>query len=103
MSASLVSASSNGFIIGGSDGFIIASLVEAVLLVLVLALFLLRIRTRLNDIAGQLAAVDGGLQGIERVVALIAWGAENLNAPLRVIVGALPDLVKNATTVVRGG
>lgn len=90
-------------ILQSTDGFIIASIAEGVLLVLVLAIALTNVRIRLRTIADNLGTLAGALDGVERVTALIAWGAENLNIPLRVIVGALPDLLKNATTVVRGG
>lgn len=100
MTNAFILADASG-ILQSRSGFIIASIAEGALLVLVLAIALTQVRRRLTVIANKLATLGEALGGVERVTALVSWGAENLNIPLRVIVGALPDLVKNATIVVR--
>lgn len=81
---------------------ILLTVVEAVVLVLVLAVALLRIRRRLVNIAEALGTLGSALGGIEGRLALIRPAAAKINAPLRAIVGALPGIAEKAEIVARG-
>jgi len=82
--------------------YILLSVVEAVLLVVVLALALIRITQRLNEIATGLEALGSSLGGVEQDLARIGVVAPKINAPLKAIVGALPGIAEKAETVARG-
>jgi hypothetical protein len=77
----------------------VLSLVEAVLLVLVLAVALIQIRVRLTRIAGRLAALAQTVSTISVHLGLIAPTAPKINAPLKDIVAALPRIAEMAETL----
>lgn len=82
--------------------YILLSVVEAVLLVVVLALALIRIAQRLNEIAEGLQTLGSALGGVEKDLALIGVVAPAINGPLSDIVDALPGIAEKAETVARG-
>jgi hypothetical protein len=78
------------------------SVIEAVLLVAVLAVALIQVRRRLQTIGtglGVLAELVGSVEGDLR---LIAPTVPQVNAPLRDIVGALPQIAAMAETLADG-
>ncbi len=81
--------------------FVILSVVEAVLLVVVLAIALIRIRQRLNAIAASIDTFGSGLGGIEKDLVLIGLAVPRINKPLTEIVAALPGIAEKAETVAR--
>ena len=81
--------------------YVLLSVVEAVLLVVVLALALIRIRQRLDEIATGLGTLGSALGGIEKDLGLIGVVAPKINGPLSVIVGALPGIAHKAEAVAR--
>ncbi|MGI8749540.1 MAG: hypothetical protein ACR2J6_03170 [Thermoleophilaceae bacterium] len=82
--------------------YILLSVAEAVVLVVVLALALIRISQRLNEIASGLQALGSALGGVEKNLALIGVVAPKINGPLSDIVDALPGIAAKAETVARG-
>jgi hypothetical protein len=76
--------------------------VEAVVLVLVLATALLRIRVLLMRIASDLAALAEGVGAVEGHLRLIPPTVPTINAPLTDIVGALPSIAELAEQVAGG-
>jgi hypothetical protein len=70
--------------------YILISVLEAVLLVVVLALALIRIRQRLNAIANDLTTLGSALGGIEKDLVLIGLAVPMINKPLFDIVGEQP-------------
>lgn len=81
------------------DTLVLLTVVEIVLLVVVLALALIRIQSRLRIIADGLARLGADVGAVEGHVALITPFAPKLNAPLEDIVGALPAIAEMAETV----
>jgi len=81
---------------------IILSLVEAALLVIVLAIALTRVRQRLTAVSDGLTALAGALTTVEgqHLRPLGTW-VTNINAPLQTIVGVLPGIAAKAALVVR--
>lgn len=85
-----------------TEVYVLLSVVEAVLLVVVLALALIRISQRLNEIADGLRALGSALGGVEEDLALIGVVAPEMNGPLSEIVDALPGIAEKAEIVARG-
>ncbi len=75
---------------------VVATVIEIVALVAVLALFLIAIAARLRSIDGNLEVLGSGLQEVDRHVAAIAPTAGQINEPLRDIVGVLPTIAGKA-------
>jgi len=80
---------------------IILSLVEAILLVVVLANALVRIRRRLDAIAAGLTTFGSALGGIEKDLVLIGLAVPMINKPLAAIVSVLPGIAEKAEAVAR--
>ncbi len=78
---------------------IIFSLLEAVLLVVVLAAALLKVAQRLRTIVTGLEALASGVGDIQGDLRLITPTVPQINAPLKDIVGALPALAEMAETL----
>ena len=78
---------------------ILLSVVEALALVAVLAVALVRIRIRLLDVAALLTTLAELVGSVERDLRLIAPTVPKVNAPLRDIVAALPSIAGMAETV----
>ena len=72
------------------------SVVEAVLLVAVLAAALLRLRVHLQAISNGLKVVAEGVLAVERDLSAIGPLARSANAPLGTIVSALPSIAAGA-------
>jgi hypothetical protein len=72
------------------------TIVEAALLVAVLAAALLRLRVHLQAIAAGLKVVAEGVLGVESDLSQIGPLARGANAPLSTIVSALPDIAAGA-------
>jgi hypothetical protein len=86
-----------------TDAYIALSVLEAVLLVAVLAVALIQVRRRLENIAGGLETLGGALASIERDhLSLIGPAVAKINDPLSAIVGALPGIAEKAETVANG-
>ncbi len=82
-----------------NDALTVLSVVEGVLLVLVLALALLRIRVQLRAVATRLAALAQGVGAVEEHLRLIPPTVPLVNAPLKDIVSALPEIASMAETL----
>ncbi|MGI8593159.1 MAG: hypothetical protein ACR2ML_02125 [Solirubrobacteraceae bacterium] len=74
----------------------ILTLVEAVVLVAVLALFLILLAARLNSIADNLAKVDSSVAGVEKDLGILNVGAPFINVRLQTIAGVLPGIAEKA-------
>lgn len=85
-----------------TNAFIILSVLEAVLLVVVLAGALILIRRRLDAIAADLGTLGTALGGIEQDLQLIGVAVPPINDPLFAIAGALPSIARKAEIVARG-
>jgi hypothetical protein len=85
-----------------TDAMTVLSVVEVVLLVGVLAFSLMRVRARLSNIEGGLAALGGALSTVEsqHLRPLGTWVA-NINTPLNTIMTVLPGIAAKAAFVVR--
>jgi hypothetical protein len=85
-----------------TDAMTILTVVEAVLLVAVLAFALSRVRTRLANIETGLGALGGALSTVQsqHLRPLGTWVA-NINAPLVTIMSVLPGIAAKAAFVVR--
>ncbi|MEJ7787805.1 MAG: hypothetical protein WKF96_23630 [Solirubrobacteraceae bacterium] len=81
--------------------YIILSVVEALLLVVILAVALFRIRHWLNAIAAGLATLGSVLGGIEKDLVLIGLAVPRINEPMVDIVAALPGIAEKAEAVAR--
>jgi hypothetical protein len=80
--------------------FILLSVVEAVLLVLVLAVALIQVRRRLTTIAEGLGTLGSALATVEsQHLRPLAPAVQAINEQLEVIVGALPGIADKAATV----
>lgn len=79
--------------------YIVLSLAEAVLLVVVLAVALVRIRQRLDGIGAGLATVASLLGSVERDVRPLGDVVPTINGPLSAIAGALPGIAAKAKTL----
>ncbi|MGI8623692.1 MAG: hypothetical protein ACR2NB_09460 [Solirubrobacteraceae bacterium] len=84
-----------------TDLYVIVSVVEVLLLVVVLAVALIRVRDRLNAIASGVATLGSVLGGVEKDLQLIGVAVPKINEPLSGIVGALPGIAAKAETVAR--
>ncbi len=84
-----------------TTAYIVLSVGEAVLLVLVLAVALIRIRQRLDGITANLGALAGACVGIEKDLKLIGVAVPPINEPLVAIAGALPGIAHKAEQVNR--
>jgi len=82
--------------------YVVFSVVEAVLLVVVLVVALVRIRRRLTAIGSGLATLASVFIGIERDLKLLGVAALRLNPPLLEIEDVLPRIAGKAETVARG-
>ena len=80
---------------------IILSVVEAILLVVVLAIALVLIRRRLNTIAAGLATLGSALGGVEKDLVLIGLAVPRINQPLSEIIEVLPGIAEKAEAVAR--
>jgi len=80
---------------------IVLSVIEAVLLVLVLAVALTLVRRRLEHINSSLAALASVLSGIETELRAVGPAVGKINAPFEAIVGALPGIAEKAESVAR--
>lgn len=78
---------------------VLLSVVEAVLLVAVLALALIKIRIGLLKVAGHLTVLAELVDAVEADLRLINPTVPQVNAPLRDIVAALPSIASMAETV----
>ncbi len=85
-----------------TDTMTVLSLVEAVLLIGVLAFGLMRVRARLANIGVGLGALGGALSTVEsqHLRPLGRWVAD-INAPLATIMSVLPGIAAKAAFVVR--
>jgi len=84
------------------DQLIVLSYAEAVLLVVVLAVGLTQVRRRLTAISDGLGALGGALATVEsQHLRPLRQMVMNINAPLKVAVGALPGIAAKAAFVVR--
>jgi small neutral amino acid transporter SnatA (MarC family) len=72
------------------------SVLEAVLLVAVLGLALLRLRMRLLGIAGGLKLLAEGVTAVEHDLSGIGPAAEAVNEPLRALIEAAPTMTQLA-------
>ncbi len=84
-----------------TNTFILLSVLEAVLLVVVLAIALIRIRQHLDGLTASLGALGGALGGIEKDLQLIGVAVPPINDPLAAIAGALPGIAHKAEQVNR--
>jgi uncharacterized membrane protein len=82
-----------------TDALTALSVLEAVILVFVLAVALIQVRIRLRAIADLLATLLQGVLVVEEHLRLIAPTVPQVNAPLKDIVGALPAIAEMAETV----
>ncbi len=79
---------------------IVLSVVEAVLLVVVLALALIEVRRRLSAIAEGLDTLGSALATVEsQHLRSLGPAVEAINNGLGVVLGRLPDVAKKAATV----
>jgi hypothetical protein len=85
-----------------TDAMTALTVVEAALLILVLAFALTRVRTRLANVDKGLGALAGALSTVEsqHLRPLGQWVA-NINAPLVTIMSVLPGIAAKAAFVVR--
>ncbi len=85
-----------------TEAFILLSVLEAVLLVVVLAVALIRIRQRLMTISEGLGTLGSALAGVEaQHLRPLRSAVENINAQFDIIVSALPDIAAKAAIVAR--
>ncbi len=76
------------------------TVIEIVALVVVLALFVIRITRRLRSIANALGQVSAGvIRSIQGDVFLVGAGAAILNRKLNAIAGALPAIAEKAESL----
>ncbi len=75
------------------------SVLEAVALVVVLAIALINVRIRLRKIAALLASLARGVGDVQGHLRLVTPTVPQINAPLRDIVGALPVMCEMAETI----
>lgn len=78
---------------------VVATVVEIVLLVAVLALYVIALTRRLHAIADILAQVSSAVGVIAGHVSLVGAGAATLNRKLDTIGNALPVLAKTAESL----
>ncbi|MDQ6749766.1 MAG: hypothetical protein M3Z33_03280 [Actinomycetota bacterium] len=79
---------------------IVLSVVEAVLLVAVLALALIEVRRRLSAIAEGLDTLGSALATVQsQDLRALRPAVEAINAGLGVVLGRLPDVARKAATV----
>lgn len=79
--------------------YVLFSVLEGLLLVVILAFALIRIRHWLNTIAAGLGTLGSALGGIEKDLVLIGLAVPMINKPLVDIVGALPGIAEKAEEV----
>jgi hypothetical protein len=85
-----------------SDAMTLFSLLEAALLVGVLAFSLMRVRARLSNIEKGLGALGGALSTVEsQHLRPLGQMVANINAPLVTIMSVLPGIAAKAAFVVR--
>ena len=77
------------------------SVVEAVLLVVVLAVALIVVERRLRRISGALTTLGSALGGVEEQLSGLGPAVLKINAPLEAITGALPGIAGKAAIVAR--
>lgn len=77
------------------------SAIEAVLLVVVLALALIAVERRLRRISGALTTLGSALGGVEGQLKRLGPAVLKINAPLEAIAGALPGIAEKAALVAR--
>lgn len=77
------------------------TVLEIAALVLVLAIALIRIQSRLRVIAADLGSLIDGVDAVERDLSLIAPNVPKINQPLEDIVGALASIAELAEIVAR--
>lgn len=75
------------------------SILEAVALIVVLAIALINVRIRLRKIAALLATLAQGVGNVQGHLRLVTPTVPQINAPLRDIVGALPAMCEMAETI----
>lgn len=79
---------------------VILTVVEVVALVVVLALYVVLITSRLRSVATSLGQVSGGVvRSIQGDVCLVGAGAAILNRKLNTIAGALPAIAAKAESL----
>lgn len=85
-----------------TDTMTLLSLVEAVLLVAVLAFALIRVRTRLANVDKGLGTLAGALSTVQsQHLRPLGQMVANINAPLVTIMSVLPGIAAKAAFVVR--
>lgn len=78
------------------------SVVETVVLVVVLALFLLKIAAQLRTISSKLAEVAWGARAVERQLRAVRSNVNQVNWALQEIAGTMPGVVDKAERMGRG-
>jgi hypothetical protein len=78
------------------------SVVETVVLVVVLALFLLKIASQLRTISSKLAEIAWGARAVERQLRAVRSNVNQVNWALQEIGGTLPGVVDKAERMGRG-
>jgi len=82
------------------DGFIVLSVLLAVVVIAVLAAALIRARQGLTAISEGLAKLDSALQGVEsQHLRPLEPAVKAINAQFEVILGALPGIARKAAIV----
>ncbi len=85
-----------------TEALILLSVAEAVLLVVVLAIALTRIRQRLTNISEGLGALGGALATVEsQHLRPIGAVVAQINAPLQTIIAVFPGIAAKAAAVLR--
>ena len=79
--------------------YIVISVAEGAVLIVVLAFALMRVRRRLVAIASGLATLGSSLTGIERDLRLLDVVVPKINAPLAAIAAAMPGIVGKAEVI----
>ncbi len=83
-----------------TDAYIVLSVVLAVVVILVLAVALIRVRRGLTAISEGLATLAGALQGVESEhLRPLESAVTAINAQFDVILGALPGIARKAAIV----
>ena len=83
-----------------NDGFIILSVILALVVIAVLAVALIRVRQGLEAISAGLATLHSALEGVEaKHLRPLGPAVEAINAQFDIILGALPGIGRKAAIV----
>ncbi|MDQ3719182.1 MAG: hypothetical protein M3350_00055 [Actinomycetota bacterium] len=87
-----------------SDGLLtLITVVEAVALVVILAIFLLIVASQLRTIATKLAEITWGARAVERQLRAVRSNVGQVNWALEEVAGTLPSVADKAERMGRGG